>query len=211
MIVSSLFSSTLTKHCTQNASPTMRPSQLLLFVAASTVQAQLRPNNETICDFYSKLLLGASNATTQLTLLTLLVNTAVIGNYTQPNHNAVPGILAKDATFNGTKVNLVPYFSGALKSTNVGKDHGVAVNFLDGGGAAPLAESKPANSLASHQGYDPYISPCLTCTDKTKHPPHKAVLLLRRPARLLRHRQRRLPGLQRRDVHVHHPQVHGSR
>lgn len=137
----------------------MRPSQLLLFVAASTVQAQLRPNNETICDFYSKLLLGASNATTQLTLLTLLVNTAVIGNYTQPNHNAVPGILAKDATFNGTKVNLVPYFSGALKSTNVGKDHGVAVNFLDGGGAAPLAESKPANSLASHQGYDPYISP----------------------------------------------------
>jgi hypothetical protein len=65
-----------------------------------------------------------------------LVNTAVIGNYTQPNVGiAVPGILNPNGTYEGRPVNLVPYFSGALVSTNV---NGMArsVNFLDGGGAA---------------------------------------------------------------------------
>ena len=131
----------------------MRTSNLAAVLAASAVQAQVRPYNTSICDFYSNLLLGASNETTQLTLLTLLVNTAVIGNYTMPNHNAVPGILNPNATFNGTKVNLVPYFSGALKSTNVGKKHGVSVNFLDGGGAAPLEKNLPADPGSSHQSY----------------------------------------------------------
>lgn len=46
----------------------------------------------------------------------------------------VPGILtsAGGTTYNGTSVNITPYFSGALNSTNL---NGVpsAVNFLDGG------------------------------------------------------------------------------
>ena len=42
-----------------------------------------------------------------MTLLTLVVNTAVIGNYTKPNVGIkVPGILAAE-TFNGTNVNLI--------------------------------------------------------------------------------------------------------
>lgn len=91
-----------------------------------------------------------NNATNQYTLLTLLVNTAVIGNYTTPNHNAVPGILSPNATINGTKVNLAQYFDGSLESTNV-KGTPEAVNFLDGGGAAPLMMNKPSNNSGSNQ------------------------------------------------------------
>ena len=55
-----------------------------------------RPTNISICDFYTKALLGNNSAENQLTVLTLVVNTVVIGNYTKPNVGiAVPGILAQ--------------------------------------------------------------------------------------------------------------------
>lgn len=63
---------------------------------------------------------------------------------------AVPGILNPNATYEGKKVNLVPYFSGGLNSTNVG-DKPTAVNFLDDGGAAPLMANKAANGTSSNQ------------------------------------------------------------
>lgn len=128
----------------------MKVSTFLVAAAASTVHGQ-RPANVSICDYYTQALFKVNNATTQDTLLTALVNTAVIGNYTTPNHNVVPGILASNATYNGTKVNLLQYFDGSLESTNIGKSHGVSVNFLDGGGAAPLKQNKPANNKYSHQ------------------------------------------------------------
>lgn len=128
----------------------MRSHALVVAVLAGAAHSQ-RDNNTSACDFYAKALFGASNATTQKNLLTALVNTVVIGNYTTPNHNAVPGILATDATYNGTKVSLGKYFDGSMKVTNTGKSHGVAVNFLDGGGADPLKQSKPANGPKSHQ------------------------------------------------------------
>lgn len=84
--------------------------------------------------------------------MTLLVNTAVIGNYTKPNTGvAVPGILAKNATYNGTAVDLLPYFNGALASNNRGGSAGVSINFLDDGGATPLLHNKPSNGTASAQ------------------------------------------------------------
>jgi len=90
-------------------------------------------------------------AANEYTLLTLLVNTVVIGNYTMPNVGvSVPGILAP-ATVNGTKVNLLPYFSGGLASSNRGGSSGVSINFLDGGGAAPLMKNMPADSMTSNQ------------------------------------------------------------
>lgn len=101
-------------------------------------------------DYYTTALLNVSNATTQYTLLTLLVNTAVIGNYTMPNKNAVPGILNPNGTYNGTAVNLVPYFSGALNSTNR-NGAPTSVNFLDGGGAKPLMSNMPANGNTTNQ------------------------------------------------------------
>jgi hypothetical protein len=127
----------------------MRHSSTILALAG-VVLAQ-RPTNVSICDYYTGALLKENNATNQMTLLTLLVNTAVIGNYTQPNVGiAVPGILTK-GQFNGTDVNLLPYFSGALLSTNDGSSMGVSKNFLDDGGATPLMMDKPSNGTSSAQ------------------------------------------------------------
>jgi hypothetical protein len=123
-------------------------STILALVGAVLAQ---RPTNVSICDYYTGALLNENNATNQLTLLTLLVNTAVIGNYTQPNVGiAVPGILTA-GTFNGTDVNLLQYFDGALLSTNNGSSMGVSMNFLDDGGAAPLMLNKPSNTTTSAQ------------------------------------------------------------
>lgn len=74
---------------------------LIVAAAASAVAAQ-RPADMSICDYYTGALLMENNATNQNTLLTLVVNTAVIGNYTQPNVGiAVPGILNPNGTYNG--------------------------------------------------------------------------------------------------------------
>ncbi len=62
----------------------------------------------------------------------------------------MPGILA-NGTYNGTTVNLLPYFSGGLASTNTGGTSGRSINFLDGGGAAPLMMNLPANDTSSNQ------------------------------------------------------------
>ncbi|KAH7115126.1 hypothetical protein B0J11DRAFT_594361 [Dendryphion nanum] len=105
--------------------------------------------NVSLCDKYTTALLMQNNATNQYTLLTLLVNTVVIGNYTQPNKNSVPGILAK-GVYEGEEVNLLPYFDGTLVSTNR-NGSAVAINFLDDGGAAPLKLNKPSNSERSNQ------------------------------------------------------------
>jgi hypothetical protein len=70
---------------------------------------------------------------------------------TKPNVGiTVPGILAP-AMINGTAVNLAPYFTGALLSTNDGGSAGVSQSFLDGGGAAPLLKNMPANDTSSNQ------------------------------------------------------------
>lgn len=105
----------------------------------------------SICDTYTAALLGANTAANQETLLILVVNTAVIGNYTTPNVGiAVPGILTP-GYYDGEAVNLLPYFNGALDSTNMGGKCGVSVNFLDGGGAAPLMMNMPADNPNTNQ------------------------------------------------------------
>jgi hypothetical protein len=124
----------------------MRLSTLVLAGTSCLAAAQ----NVSLCDKYTTALLKENNATNQYTLLTLLVNTVVIGNYTMPNMNAVPGILAK-GTYMGKDVNLLPYFDGTLKSSNRGGSSGVSINFLDGGGAAPLMKNMPSNSETANQ------------------------------------------------------------
>ncbi|MCJ1293851.1 hypothetical protein MMC34_005407 [Xylographa carneopallida] len=111
-----------------------------------------RPANTSICDYYTTALLKENTAANQATLLTLVVNTAVIGNYTKPNVGIkVPGILAA-GMYNGTNVNLLPYFDGGLASSNNGTA-AVAMNFLDDGGAVPLMMNMPANGTTSNQYY----------------------------------------------------------
>ncbi|MBE7181979.1 MAG: hypothetical protein INR71_12380 [Terriglobus roseus] len=83
-------------------------------------------------------MLKNNTAENQYTLLTLLVKTAALGNFTGPGTKLaslpgsmvdVPGILAK-GNVNGTDVELMPYFTGELATTNV---NGVptGVNWLD--------------------------------------------------------------------------------
>lgn len=120
-----------------------------LLLSALSASAGSAPP-QSICDKYTTALLKSNTPANQYTLLTLLVNTVVIGNYTQPNTGvAVPGILAP-GTYGGEQVNLLPYFNGCLESTNV-NDRPTSVNFLDGGGAAPLMQNMPADNMNSNQ------------------------------------------------------------
>ena len=57
-------------------------SLALTAVAATSVLAQTRPANVSICDWYTTALLKENTAENQLKVLTLVVNTAVIGNCT---------------------------------------------------------------------------------------------------------------------------------
>lgn len=70
---------------------------------------------------------------------------------TMPNVGvSVAGILAPGEV-DGTQVNLMPYFTGELASTNRGGDKGESVNFLDSGAAEPLMKNKPANEEGTAQ------------------------------------------------------------
>ena len=67
---------------------------LLAFLGAGLPQ---RPADTSICDDYTTAFLKDNNATNQVALLVLVVNTAVIGNYSEVNVGIkVPGILTRD-------------------------------------------------------------------------------------------------------------------
>jgi len=128
----------------------MRYQSFLSFAFVSAVAA-LRPNDTSICDYYTPMVLGENNATTQLLHMTLLVNTALIGNYTQPNAGVKVNGILNTGEFNGIDVNLLPYFDGSLLSTNSGGMNGTSRNFLDDGGSAPLLLDLPSNGVTSNQ------------------------------------------------------------
>ncbi|EKD16343.1 hypothetical protein MBM_05637 [Drepanopeziza brunnea f. sp. 'multigermtubi' MB_m1] len=121
----------------------------LMVAAVGTVAAQ--KSSISICDKYTTALFHNNTAENQLKLLTAVVNTAVIGNYSETQNGvAVPGILAP-AVVNGEKVDLLPYFNGCFASTNRGNGVGQAIDFLDDGGAAPLGMGKPSNGIGTRQ------------------------------------------------------------
>jgi hypothetical protein len=58
----------------------MRLSNILLALTAAAANAQ-RPADVSMCDYYTKTLLGKDNTPeNQLLLVTLLVNTVILGN-----------------------------------------------------------------------------------------------------------------------------------
>jgi hypothetical protein len=124
-----------------------------IFIAMLANLASSLPNGTSICDYYTPVLLGANNASTQLTLLTLVVNTALIGNYTTPNVGiTVTGIL-NPGVYNRNPVSLLKYFNGSLASNNFGGSTGATVNFLDDGSATPLLQNKPSNGNTTSNQY----------------------------------------------------------
>lgn len=104
---------------------------------------------QSVCDKYTQALFNGNTATDQYKLVAALVNTALIGNYSKGAKNAVNGILVP-GDYNGQAVNLLPYFNGGLLSTNR-NNAGSSVNFIDGGGAIPLAQGMPASDTTSNQ------------------------------------------------------------
>ncbi|TGO21174.1 hypothetical protein BPAE_0235g00030 [Botrytis paeoniae] len=110
-----------------------------------------RPAGTSICDYYTTALFKDNTASNQKKLLVHVVNRALIGNIgDQPAPSIkVSGILT-NGTYNGIKVNLLPYFNGELVSTN-GGNKPLSVNFLDGGGADSLRNYQPANSDTTNQ------------------------------------------------------------
>lgn len=122
---------------------------LALLGAIGSAMAQ-RPSGTSICDYYTTALLKDNTAANQYKVLTLVVNTALIGNYTKPNVGiALPGIL-NPGMYNGVAINLLPYFDGGFKSTNTNNMPSV-MTFLDGGAAAALMQSLPAFDNTSNQ------------------------------------------------------------
>ena len=77
--------------------------------------------SQTICDRYTTVLFTDNNSTNQLSLITAVVNLAVLGD----DELNVPGILAPEG-------GLLPIFAGAGPTTNRGGT-AVTINFLDGG------------------------------------------------------------------------------
>ena len=70
--------------------------------------------------------------------------TLIIGNSV-----TVVGILAA-STYGGVSVSLLKYFNGAGATSNV-NNVATSVNFLDGGGAAPIQAGMPASDTTSKQ------------------------------------------------------------
>lgn len=60
-------------------------SLTVLASAVTGAMAASRPMNTSICDYYTTALLKDNTPANQYKLLQLVVNTAVIGNYTMPN------------------------------------------------------------------------------------------------------------------------------
>lgn len=66
----------------------------------------------SVACFIPTALLKENSTTNRYALLTLVVNTVVIGDYAKPNIGiVVPGIFAK-GKYNGTNIDLLSYFNG---------------------------------------------------------------------------------------------------
>lgn len=134
----------------------MMKSSITLAAAFAAATAAQRTAGQSVCDYYTQAIFGNNTAASQYQHITMLVNTLVIGSYPPPNGISlpntgvtVPGILTP-GNVNGTAVNLAGYFDGSLQTTNV-NDVPTKVNFLDGGGAAPLKMNMPAQDTSSNQ------------------------------------------------------------
>lgn len=104
----------------------------------STFGSAQRPTNASVCDYYAESQFGANSSDTQLKWIQSVVCLAFEGGSTLNNVSSdIVGIL-RPGTFNGIDIDLMAYFNGSKKSTNV-NNAAIGVNWMDDGGTAPLA------------------------------------------------------------------------
>lgn len=122
----------------------------ILFICLSNLfdfGASQRPTNATVCDYYAQAKYGENSTETQLKWIQSVVCLAFEGGSTLNNVSSdLTGVL-RPGKFNGIDVNLMQYFNGSTKSTNV-NNAPIGVNWLDDGGTAPLAAFLSGESQA---------------------------------------------------------------
>ena len=127
---------------------------LATFALFATASAQ-RPNDTSICDYYANKVVGNNTAASQQLLMTLILNTAFLGNYSKTYSSGVLVTgLASVGEYQGTSVNDLPFFDAGYASANdFVTPHGVAKNFLDDGGPVPVSMNLPSNGNKSSNQY----------------------------------------------------------
>ena len=127
-----------------------RSAALLLCLTGASL-AEERPNTTTPCDYYSQKTVGDTSPQSQMTLMALVLHSALLGPFSKYNTVKVPDFVGAltPTTYLGEACDLNGYFTGALASANTGGDKGVAVNFFDDGGIEALKQIKPSNGNTS--------------------------------------------------------------
>jgi hypothetical protein len=113
-------------------------------------------SGESMCDMYTTQILGSNEPTNQRLLMSLFVNTALVGNYTTPNIGVAVNGIMWPGEWKGKPVDLMPWFNGELASSNPCPDdcgQGESVNWLDGGGPAALRQNLTSFVQGTNQLY----------------------------------------------------------
>ena len=72
----------------------------LALLGSLGITAALRPNDTTICDYYTPLIFGKENtAANQQKPMALIAHTFILGNYTTPNVGLKVDGIASPSTF----------------------------------------------------------------------------------------------------------------
>lgn len=111
---------------------------LCLFGATAIAQ---RPENISICDYYTKQKYGEPSPLHQYHMIQGIVSLAFAGSSSIPEGNVsekITGIL-NPGEEEGTPVDLLPWFNGSKASSNL-NNQAIGINWLDDGGVLPLLD-----------------------------------------------------------------------
>lgn len=137
---------------------------VLLLLGVSFAQ---RPTNATICDYYAVVNYGNNSTDTQYKLIESILALGFGGAGPLSNVSSdITGIF-NQGSFQGTPVDLQPWFNGTKQSTNL-NNQSVSIDWLDGGGTQPLynflsgSTSNLTFTSGSNEAYAiPFSSPVL--------------------------------------------------
>ncbi|OBT66722.1 hypothetical protein VE03_03868 [Pseudogymnoascus sp. 23342-1-I1] len=109
-----------------------------VLVGVATAQ---RPSSTSICDYYTQVKYGSASEANQLKMMQSIVSLA-FGGPGSISSDSIPvgltGIL-NAGVHDGVAVNLLPFFNGSVRSTNL-NNQAVSINWLDDGGIQPLVD-----------------------------------------------------------------------